>query len=63
MIWVSAIVLLLSFFCFLFMKTAIDCAGNSKSNINKLRESQAKEINEKMQKENLIRNNLSEVSE
>jgi hypothetical protein len=63
MIWVSAIVLLLSFFCFLFMKTAIDCAGNSKSNINKLKESQAREINEVMQKENLIQNHLSEASE
>jgi hypothetical protein len=45
------------------MKTAIDCAGNSKAAINKLKESQAREINEKLQKENILRSNLSDTSE
>ena len=63
MIWVSAIVLVLSFYCFLFMKTAIDCVSNNKSALNKMKETQSREINEKLQTENIIRNNPVENSD
>lgn len=45
------------------MKSAIDCANNSKNAINKHKESQAKEIQSKLQRNNLITTGLGEVSE
>ena len=62
-VWVIVIVVIFSFYCFIFMKSAIDCANNSKNAINKLKESQAKDIQSKLQRNNLIGSGLGEVSE
>ena len=40
------------------MKNAIDCANNSKAAVNKMKDLKAKMITEKLQKENLIQNNV-----
>jgi hypothetical protein len=63
MIWVFVIGIIFSFYCFIFMKAAIDCANNSKNSMNKLKESQAKEIQAKLQRHNLLTPNLGESSE
>jgi len=58
MLWVSVIVLILTILCIVFMKSAIDCANNSKAAMNKMKELKAKLITEKLHKENLIQTNI-----
>ena len=58
MLRVSVLVLILTILCIVFMKNAIDCANNSKAAVNKMKDLKAKMITEKLQKENLIQNNV-----
>ena len=48
MIWVSIIVLILTFGFFGFVKTMIDCANNSTNEINKMRDAKARTISENL---------------
>lgn len=45
------------------MKTAIECSSTSKTALQKLKEIQAKELNEQLRNENIIKNNIIEYSD
>lgn len=48
MIWVSIIVLIMTFGFFGLVKTMIDCANNSTNEINKMRDAKARTISENL---------------
>jgi hypothetical protein len=48
MVWVSIIVFFLSIFCFLIIKVSIDQANSSRTELNKMKDAQERQITEKI---------------